>query len=101
MRSETNHHSSQHEGKASHAAAPPAGTPFCAGGYGSAGSMGAMAFLTFDGLPDELRRSVSGRMFLEARPQADTAPPPPPPAPLPRAPALAPPTASWHAALLT
>ncbi|KAI7844980.1 hypothetical protein COHA_001346 [Chlorella ohadii] len=38
---------------------------FAAGSYGSSGSMGCQPFGCFDGLPAVLRRSVSGRIFLD------------------------------------
>lgn len=44
---------------------PPPGNSFAAGSYGSSGSMGCQPFGCFDGLPAVLRRSVSGRIFLD------------------------------------
>jgi hypothetical protein len=38
---------------------------FASGSYGSSGSMGCQPFGCFDGLPAVLRRSVSGRIFLD------------------------------------
>ncbi|KAL4443778.1 hypothetical protein ABPG75_011515 [Micractinium tetrahymenae] len=45
----------------------PTGTcnSFTGGCFCSAGGLGCMPWAAFDGLPAELRRTVSGRMFLE------------------------------------
>lgn len=52
----------------------PAANSFAGGSYGSAGGMGCQSFGSFDGLPAEMRRSVSGRIFLDDAPLLDAQP---------------------------